>query len=115
MIDLKAFRKETEEFVERHEKKIADKYMDFLREVAKYYIAKGNRVFFKENTVIHYSEGGFGLMLIECDDDEIEVLGNYILEIRFVPRMSKKDIDDYIEIKKENLEDIKYELRGSAI
>ncbi len=49
-------------------------------------------------------------MIIECDDDEYEVFGAHILEIRFKQRLNEKDIRGGIEIKEENLEDIKYEI-----
>jgi len=109
MSDFKRLRKETEEFVHLHEKEIAKKYIHFLREVAKHYISKGKRVFFRENRVVHYGEGGFGWMVIECDDDEHEVFGRHIPEITFKQKLNDKDIRG-IEIKKENLEDIKYEI-----
>lgn len=110
MSDLKRLWKETEDFVQSYEKGIAKKYINFLREVARHYISKGKRVFFRENRVVHYGEGGFGWMVIECDDDEYEVFGAHILEIRFKHRLDEKDIIGGIEIKEENLEDIKYEI-----
>jgi len=110
MEELKALWRETKEFVERREREIADKYVHFLREVARHYISKGKRVFFKENRVVHYGEGGFGWMIIESDDDEYEVFGGSILEIRFEPKVSEKDVRGYIEIKEKNIQEIKYEI-----
>lgn len=109
MSDFKQLLKETEEFVHLHEKEIAKKYIHFLREIAKHYISNGKRVFFSENRVVHYGEGGFGWMIIECDDDEYEVFGRHIPEITFKKKLDDKDIRG-IEIKKENLDDIKYEI-----
>lgn len=110
MGELKRLWKETEEFVRSGEKEIAKKYIHFLREVARYYTSKGKRLFFKENRVVHYGEGGFGWLIVECDDDEYEVFDAHIPEIRFEQKVNERDIRGYIEIKKENLEDIKYEL-----
>ncbi len=59
---------------------------------------------------MHYGEGGFGWLVVECDDDEYEVFGAHILEIRFKQRLNEKDIVGWIEIKEENLENIKYEI-----
>lgn len=109
MNELKRLWKETEEFVHSHEREIAKKYIHFLREVAKHYILKSKKVFFRENRVVHYGEGGFGWMIIECDDDEYEVFGTHIPEIRFKQKVTEKDIIG-IEIKEENLDAIKYEI-----
>ncbi len=110
MSDLKRLWKETEDFVQSREKDIAEKYIHFLREVARHYISKGKRVFFRENRSVHYGEGGFGWMVVECDDDTHEVFGGYVIEIRFEPMVNEKDIRGAIEIKEDNLMDIKYEI-----
>lgn len=110
MSNLKELWKETEEFVHSHEKEIAEKYIHFLREVARHYISKGIRVFFRENKVVHYGEGGFGWLIIECDDNEYEIFGEHILEIRFEQKINERDIRGCVEIREEKLEDIKYEI-----
>jgi hypothetical protein len=110
MDELKTLWKKTEEFVEQHEKQIAEKYTRFLREVARRYLSKGKRVFFKENRVVHYAEGGFGWLIVECDDDEYEVFGAHVPEIMFEQKVNERDIKGFVEIKEENLENIKYEL-----
>jgi hypothetical protein len=110
MKELKPLWKETKEFVDKREKEIADKYINFLREVAQAYIKKGKRVFFRENKVVHYGEGGFGWMIIESDDDPYEVFGDYVPEIRFEPKVSEREERNYVEIREDNLEDIKYEI-----
>ena len=110
MSDFKRLWKETEGFVHSYEKEIAKKYIHFLKEVARHYISKGKRVFFKENKVVHYGEGGFGWLIVECDDEEYEVFGTHVPEIRFKQKVNERDIRGCIEIKEENLEDIKYEL-----
>jgi arginyl-tRNA--protein-N-Asp/Glu arginylyltransferase len=43
-------------------------------------------------------------------EDVYEVFREYISEIHFEPRLSPKTLRGYIEIKEENLEDIKYEI-----
>lgn len=111
MEELKSLWEETEEFIEKREEEIVEKYINFLREVAQVYLKKENRIFFKENRVVHYGECGFGWMIIESDDDPFEIFGNYIPEIRFKPQISQKEERNYTEIRKENLEDIKYEVK----
>ena len=110
MSDFIKLWEETKGFVYSYEKEITKKYIHFLRGVARHYISRGKRVFFRENRVVHYGEGGFGWMVIESDDDGFEVFGEHILEIRFEHELNEKDIRGYIEIKKENLEDIKYKI-----
>lgn len=108
MVDLKKLREETKEFVHLHEQQIADKYINFLREVAKHYISKDKRVFFRENRVVHYGEGGFGNLLVECGDDEYTVFGAPIQEIEFKGKLTERDLRGYSQITMQNLENIKY-------
>jgi hypothetical protein len=67
------------------------------------------RVFFRENKVVHYGEGGFGWMIIESDDDPYEVFGDY------VPEVSEREERNYVEINEKNIEGIKYEIRRGKI
>jgi len=110
MKELKALWEETREFVDKREKEITEKYIDFLREVARAYIKKGKRVFFRENRVVHYGEGGFGWMVIESEDDPYEVFGDHVLEIRFETQINEREERNYVEIKEKNVEEIKYEI-----
>jgi len=109
-MDIKALWKETRELVHSREKEIVEKYVHFLREVARHYISKGKRVFFRENRVVHYGEGGFGWLTIECDDDAYEVFGDYVSDISLVQKLSEWDMKRSIEITEENVEAIKYEI-----
>ncbi len=108
MVDLKKLCEETREFVHRHEQQIADKYIDFLREVAKHYISRDKRVFFRENRVVHYGEGGFGNLLVECGDDEYAVFDAPIQEIEFKEEPTERDLRGYSQITMQNLENIEY-------
>ncbi len=108
MNNLKSLRKDTKERFDSLEKSLIDFYIGFLREVAKNYIQQGKRVFFKENRIVHWGEYNFGQLLIESDDDTYEIFDEYISEIRFELEINEKKIRGYIEIKLENLEDIKY-------
>jgi hypothetical protein len=110
MEDLKTLWKETEEFVEEQERKIAEKYIHFLRKVAEAYIRSGKRVFFKENRVVHYGEGGFGWMIIESEDDPLQVFCDYVPEIRFETQISEREKRGYKDITEQNIEEIKYEI-----
>lgn len=110
MKELKSLWKETKEKFDQLEKSLVDCYTAFLREVARVYLQQGRRVFFGENRVVHWGEGDFGRLIIEGKEDVYEVFGEYISEIHFEPRLSPKALGGYIEIKEENLEDIKYEI-----
>ncbi len=108
MQDLKLFWRETKERFDSLEKKLIDYYIAFLREVARFYLQQGRRVFFNENHFVHWGEGNFGWLVIEGNEKADEVFGNYISEIRFEPEISKETIESYAEIKEKNLEDIRY-------
>ncbi|MDI6793265.1 MAG: hypothetical protein QME81_10425 [bacterium] len=90
------------------EKKIADNYLNFLREVARYYLKEDRRVFFRENRVVHWGEGDFGRLLIEENEDVSEVFEDYILEVEFEPEIQLPLTEGYIEITTGNLDAIKY-------
>ncbi|MBI3814678.1 MAG: hypothetical protein HY279_09490, partial [Nitrospinae bacterium] len=64
------------------EESLIDCYITFLRKVARFYLGSGRRVFFRENTVVHWGEGNFGSLIIEGKEDASEVFGEYISEIR---------------------------------
>ena len=84
--------------------------MAFLREMALYYLKKGRRVLFRENRVVHYGEGGFGSLVIEGDEDVMDVLGDYIMEIRFESEIENYSRKGYVEIEAESIMEIRYEL-----
>ncbi|MBI5166249.1 MAG: hypothetical protein HY998_00725 [candidate division NC10 bacterium] len=109
MKSLESFWKETKEQFDKLEKSLIDCYIGFLREVARVYLNQGRRVFFRENRVVHWGEGNFGTLIIEGNEEVGEVFGDYISEVRFEPEISEKVIRGSVEIKKENIEDIKYE------
>ncbi len=105
---LKSLWNDTKERFDRLEKELVDCYISFLREVAKYYLQQGRRIFFSENQVVHWGEGNFGWLVIEGEEEADDVFGDYISEIKFEPKISKKIIEGYKEIKEKNLKDIKY-------
>ncbi|MEW6607726.1 MAG: type II toxin-antitoxin system VapC family toxin [bacterium] len=107
-VKIKSLWEQTKERFESLERELVNCYISFLREVAKYYLQQGRRVFFSENRVVHWGEGDFGRLVIEGEEETDEVFGNYISEIRFEPTISKKIIEGYEEIKEKNLKDIKY-------
>jgi len=111
MQNLKSLYKETKEKFVSLEKEMVDCYIDFLRKVAKFYLQKGRRVFFEENRFVHWGEGNFGWLVIEGKEAVGEVFGEYISEIEFEPKISKKTLSSYMEIKEDNLNDIKYVIR----
>jgi hypothetical protein len=79
--------------------------------VAKVYLREGKRVFFRENKVVHYGEGGFGSLLIEAEEDNISVFGRYVSDIRFERKLDEKEIRrGYREIKGADIEKIEYAL-----
>lgn len=110
MKDLESLWKETKGKFDKLEKELVDCFIAFLREVAKIYLKQGRRVFFRENRVVHWGEGNFGTLIIEGDEEIREVFEDYISEIRFEPEISEKIIKGYVEIKEENLENIRYKI-----
>ena len=110
MKNLESLWKETKQRLDKLEKTLVNSYIAFLREVAKIYLKQGRRVFFRENRVVHWGEGNFGTLIIEGDEEVREVFEDYISEIHFEPEISEKIIKGYVEIKEENLEDIRYKI-----
>lgn len=107
---LESLWQETKQKFDKLEKVLVDGYIAFLREVARIYIEQSRRVFFRENRFVHWGEGNFGSLLIEGDEEVDAVFGDYVSEIRFEPEIKEKIIEGYIEIKKENIEDIRYQI-----
>lgn len=108
MQKLKSLWKKTKTEFDRREKELINCYISFLREVAEYYLQQDRRVFFRENSVVHWGEGNFGWLVIEGNEETDEVFGEYISEIQFNPKISKEIIKSYAEIKEKNLKDIGY-------
>ena len=110
MKPLESLWQETKQKFDKLEKALVDDYIAFLREVARIYIEQSRRVFFRENQFVHWGEGNFGSLLIEGDEEVDAVFGGYISEIRFEPEINAKTTEGYIEIKKEDIEDISYQI-----
>jgi len=110
MRPLESLWKETEEKFDKLEKALIDCYIDFLREVARSYLEESRRVFFRENQVVHWGEWNFGSLLIEGDEEVDDVFGDYISEIRFETEINEKILEGYLEIKKEDIEEIRYQI-----
>lgn len=83
-------------------------YIDFLQKVAEYYLKQGRRVFFRENQVVHYGEGGFGSLIIEGKEDIHQVFQEYIPEIQFEVDL-EKETKGYEEIRLDSLDKIRYQ------
>ena len=91
------------------EKRIVENYINFLRQVAMYYLERGRRVLFKENRIVHWGEWDFGSLLIQGSEDVIDVFGSYISEIRFEPEVEKvAKKEGHVEVHPENLDIIRY-------
>ena len=101
---------DTKERFGKVETTLVDHYIFFLREVAKIYLEQKRRVFFRENRVVHWGEWNFGSLVLEGNEDVDEVFGDYISEIRFEPYISNKVKEGYVEIKEENIKDIRYQI-----
>lgn len=93
-----------------HEQKLIDSYLQFLRDTAEFFIHRGNKVFFRENTVVHWGEEGFGTLNIIGSDEDEALLPDYLSEIRV--ENSVEDIRFFSgkEITLDNLSDIKYSM-----
>lgn len=109
-INLQKEWEKTKSEISIREKEIVKIYISFLREVAKHFLTKNVRVFFHENKVVHYGEGGFGSMIIECEENKNEEFGSYYSEIHFYPKANEKNIRGHKEITLKNLNDINYHL-----
>ncbi len=97
MQNLKALYNETKERFNSLEAELTECYVSFLREVARYYLQKGRRVFFSENQFVHWGEGNFGWLVIEGKEETDEVFGEYISEIKFEPKINEKTIKGYLD------------------
>ncbi|UCE04375.1 MAG: hypothetical protein JSW07_12145 [bacterium] len=92
-----------------YEQKLIDCYLQFLRDTAEFFIKRVKEVFFRQNTVVHWSEGGFGtLYIIETDEDKA-LLPGYISEIWVVSSVENIRFSGK-EITLDNLRDITYRM-----
>lgn len=101
--------KKTKDDIDTRENEITNIYISFLRKVAKHYLKLGAKVYFHENTVVHYGEGGFGRMLIESQGNHRKDLGGYYSRIGFTPK-NITNVKGYEKISLKNLNEIKYNL-----
>lgn len=106
--DFRSLWNTTKENFDHREKALIDCYIAFLRKAAEVYLDEGRRVFFRENTVVHWGEWNFGSLIIEGGEDVDEVFGDSISEISFEPEITEKTLSGFKEIKKENTQDIRY-------
>jgi hypothetical protein len=93
-----------------HEQKLIESYLQFLRDTAEFFIRRGNKVFFRENTVVHWGEGGFGTLYIIGTDEDEAVLPDYISAIRIENSVEDIRFSPGKEITLANLSDIKYRM-----
>ena len=112
MKELESLWQSTKGQFEKYEKSLVDCYIAFLRDVAKTYLGQSRRVFFRENQYVNWGEWNFGSLIIEGDEKVDEVFGDYISEISFEPEIRERQTEEYMEIKKSNLENIRYEIRS---
>lgn len=107
-MDLKELWKDTKNRFYELEGELIKLYIGFLRKVAQEYLKEGRRVFFRENTVVHWGEGNFGSLIVEGEDDVRDVLEDYISEIRFERDIGGKETRGYQEITLDSLHKITY-------
>ena len=108
MEELKNLWVQTKREVDGLERRLIDAYIHFLRQVALAYLKMGRRVFFGENRIVHWGEWNFGTLVIEGNEEVDEILGDYISEVRFEFEFNGTIKGEYVEIKEENIEDIRY-------
>lgn len=108
MKDPKSLWKDTKERFSTLEQSLVNCYIGFVRQVAESYIRQGRRVFFRENRWTHWGEGDFGRLVIEGEEDTGEVFGDFIPEITFRTHIAAHDLEDYVEVREDNLDVIKY-------
>ncbi|MEW6607090.1 MAG: hypothetical protein AB1414_06495 [bacterium] len=107
-MDLKELWKDTKNRAYKLEGELIKLYIGFLRKVAESYLKEGRRVFFRENTVVHWGEGNFGSLVVEGEEDVRDVLEDYISEIRFKRDVGEKETRGYQEITLDSLHKIAY-------
>lgn len=108
MTDLRLLWHETKSECDKLEEALVDRYIGFLREVAREYLRRGRRVFFSENRFVHWGEANFGWLVIEGSEDTSDVFGDYISEIRFEAELTEKNLQGAVEITEGSVEDIRY-------
>lgn len=100
---------QTSQDLNLYEQKLIDCYLQFLRDIAAFFIKQGNMVLFRENSVAHWGEGGFGHLYIVGTEEDESLLPGYFLEIQIVG--SPGEIrGSYKEITLQNLNEITYEI-----
>lgn len=72
----------TKQVLNFHEQKLIESYLQFLIDTAEFFIQKGNKVFFRENTVVHWGEGNFGTLYIIGTEEDEALIPGYISKIR---------------------------------
>lgn len=108
MNDLKILWNDTKTACDELEQALVDRYIGFLREVAREYLRQGRRVFFSENRFVHWGEANFGWLTIQGSEETSDVFGDYISEIRFETELTEKNLRGAVEITDENIEAIRY-------
>lgn len=107
-MDLKGLWKDTKTRFYELEGELIKLYIDFLRKVAESYLKDGRRVFFEENTIVHWGEWNFGSLVIEGEEDVMDEIGDYIAEIRFEKDVAGEETKGYQEITLNSLDKITY-------
>lgn len=100
------------------EKALIDLYMNFLREVAKIYLARGRKVYFRENRHTHWGEGGFGVLYIEGEENAPDLFSDYVCEVQFFKDLNEVSEflkQDLIQVRENNLHSIRYETETRAL
>jgi hypothetical protein len=93
----------------KKEKDLINIYIRYLRELSEFYLHRGAKVFFRENNVVHWGEGGFGSLIIIYDSKEINKINtDYHSDIKLVKKLDKKMVDGFKEIRFKNINDINY-------
>jgi len=110
MNNLKPLWEETKRRTHDFEQQLVNTYINFLRQVAKHFLEQGRRVFFRENTVVHWGEWNFGALLIQGDEDVRDVFGDHVSEVKFKKEVEKEAEKGYEEITTENLDMIRYQM-----
>ena len=107
--NLEAKWEKTKQAMNFHEQKLINSFLQFLRDIAEFFIKRGNKVFFGENTVVHWGEGGFGTLYIVGTDEDDSLLPGYISEIQVVNSFEEVS-SSAKEITLKNLNEIKYKM-----
>ena len=121
--ELKKLYLQTKICHEYYEQQIITNIVNFMRQTAEFYLNKGCEIYYYENKVVHWGEGGFGELYIidkTIEDDYKEVyriFDEYVNQVKFLKDKNelRRGINRFCKITLKTLNKIKDIRRRIAI